>query len=195
MLCICKRPENLCELLISGQYIRCQHCTKLRERSIDYNIKMTVKEEKRAQKPQMSANSQLMCPYRHLIAKLAKVADLALKTEASARRRIAALTSRIQALHVQQVHIQCLDESYHSPPSSITSESVALQQSLRKLDDSFKKLFWQPQMKALACRDLQQKRWHPLITKWCLHLHMPSSAAYTATWGHRACLFCHQSTP
>ena len=88
---------------------------------------------------------------------------------------------------VQQVHIQCLDESYHSPPSSITSESVALQQSLRKLDDSFKKLFWQPQMKALACRDLQQRRWHPLITKWCLHLHMPSSAAYTATWGHQVC--------
>ena len=86
-----------------------------------------------------------MCPYRHLIANLAKLADLALETEASARRRIAALTSRIQALYSK--YSVSIDESYHSPPLSHLHESVVLQQSLHLPDDSFKKLFWQLQMK------------------------------------------------
>ena len=75
-------------------------------RDLDCDIKMTLEEEKRVQKP-------LMCPYRHLIAKLAKLADLALETEASASRRIVALTSRIQALYKYTYSVPI--ESYHSP--------------------------------------------------------------------------------
>ena len=45
-------------------------------------------------------------------------------------------------------------------------------------DGSFKKLFWEQQVKALMSKDPRQRRWHPLIIKWCLNLRMMSSAAY-----------------
>ena len=39
-------------------------------------------------------------------------------------------------------------------------------------DGSFRKLFWQQQMKALSCQDLCQRHWHPLMIKWCLNLKL-----------------------
>ena len=38
------------------------------------------------------------------------------------------------------------------------------------LDNSFEKLFWEQQQKALQSKDGRQMRWHPLMIKWCLYL-------------------------
>lgn len=106
--------------------------------------------------------------------KLSKLSDLANEKEAS-RRKIAALTSRVEALH--RLSSCPVDDSSDADLTSImTKESEALQKALP--DDSFKKLFWDQQVKALSCKDPRQRRWHPLIIKWCLNLHMLSSAAY-----------------
>ena len=43
---------------------------------------------------------------------------------------------------------------------------------------SFQKLFWEEQKKAVSCKDPRQRRWSPLMIKWCLNLRMTSTGAY-----------------
>ena len=45
-------------------------------------------------------------------------------------------------------------------------------------EGSFQHLFWKQQMEARLETKPQQRRWHPLLIKWCLNLRMISSAAY-----------------
>lgn len=45
-------------------------------------------------------------------------------------------------------------------------------------EGSFQHLFWKQQMEARSATSPQQRRWHPLLIKWCLNLRMISSAAY-----------------
>ena len=45
---------------------------------------------------------------------------------------------------------------------------------------SFRKFFWQQQMKALSCNDARQIRWHPLMIKWCVSIMLRSNSAYHA---------------
>ena len=46
------------------------------------------------------------------------------------------------------------------------------------LYNSFEKLFWEQQQKALQSKDGRQMRWHPLMIKWCLYLRHLSGKAY-----------------
>ena len=48
------------------------------------------------------------------------------------------------------------------------------------LEGSFRRMFWDQQMKALNMEDSRQVRWHPAMIKWCLHLKFLSSSAYHA---------------
>ena len=45
---------------------------------------------------------------------------------------------------------------------------------------SFRRIFWDEQLKALQTKDPRQIRWHPALIKWCLHLKFKSSSAYHA---------------
>ena len=47
-----------------------------------------------------------------------------------------------------------------------------------KEPDSYRRLFWEQQAKALKLTDRRQVRWHPMIIKWCLRLKLLSSACY-----------------
>ena len=44
-------------------------------------------------------------------------------------------------------------------------------------EGSFQHLIWKQQMEACLATNPQQRRWHPLLIKWCLNLQI-SSAAY-----------------
>ena len=46
--------------------------------------------------------------------------------------------------------------------------------------DSFQRLFWEEQRKALRARGPTAIRWHPMMIRWCLHIKFLSSAAYNA---------------
>lgn len=164
----CREPR--CELLISAQHIRCQPCTSLREK---------LRHKADRGKARVSAEATDVSKFTPNVClstndKLAKLAELASEKETS-KRKISALTSRIEALHTKygvSVDVSCDTDL----TTIITSESAALQQALP--DGSFRKLFWQQQLKALSCKDQRQRRWHPLIIKWCLNLRMMSTAAY-----------------
>ena len=45
---------------------------------------------------------------------------------------------------------------------------------------SFRRIFWDQQMKAFSTNDNRQIRWHPAMIKWCLHMKFLSSGAYNA---------------
>ena len=90
------------------------------------------------------------------------------------RRKVAFLTAKVQALHSKGLTVgETLDGDL---VSIMQSESSKVQNTLP--DGSFRTLFWQEQMKALSCQDPRQRRWHPMIIKWCLNLRMLSTAAY-----------------
>ena len=44
------------------------------------------------------------------------------------------------------------------------------------VEGSFQHLFWKQQMEARLATKPQQRRWHPLLFKWCLNLRIPSAA-------------------
>ena len=44
--------------------------------------------------------------------------------------------------------------------------------------DSFRRLFWEEQLKAARANDARQMRWHPMIISWYLNLKLLSSSAY-----------------
>ena len=46
-------------------------------------------------------------------------------------------------------------------------------------DDSFEKLFWEQQKKAFQC-DPRRRRWHPMMIRFALHIHLRSPSAYRA---------------
>lgn len=47
-----------------------------------------------------------------------------------------------------------------------------------KGNDTFQKIFWMQQLKALTLKSKSSVRWHPLIIRWALYLHHRSSGAY-----------------
>ena len=46
--------------------------------------------------------------------------------------------------------------------------------------DSFRRLFWEQQLKATRIKDKWQIRWHPALIKWSLHLKYLLAGAYHA---------------
>ena len=49
-------------------------------------------------------------------------------------------------------------------------------------EGTFHRLFWEQQVEAMT-KQPTQRRWHPMLIRWCLHLKMMSSAAYDALRG------------
>ena len=47
-------------------------------------------------------------------------------------------------------------------------------------EGSFKRVFWDQQLKASQIQDSRQLRWYPAMIKWCLYLKFISSGAYHA---------------
>lgn len=101
---------------------------------------------------------------------LQKLAILAVNQKDS-RRKINTLIARIEAMCQKDGIL--VDSELHQDLVAIVGES---QQALP--NGSFRKLFWEQQVKALQNKDPRQRRWHLLIIKWRLNLKMMSSSAY-----------------
>lgn len=43
---------------------------------------------------------------------------------------------------------------------------------------TFRRLFWEEQMKVNKLKDTRQMRWHPIMIRWCLNLKLLSSSSY-----------------
>ena len=156
--------DDQCTLLVPTSMLRCQDCTRLKERQRQKALRESQQGETSGSSC-FTANAYLSTPK-----KLQKLAILAVNQKDS-RRKINTLTARIEAMCQKDGIL--VDSELHQDLVAIVGES---QQTLP--DGSFRKLFWEQQVKALQNKDPRQRRWHPLIIKWCLNLKMMSSSAY-----------------
>ncbi len=72
-----------------------------------------------------------------------------------------------------------VDEDLHSDLAQIMGERSSEVQDKHD-SDSFQRVFWEQQLQAHQAASPKQYRWHPMMIRWCLHLHMLSSSAYDA---------------
>lgn len=84
------------------------------------------------------------------------------------------------AISVRKLGVE-VDDSLHSG-----LEGIMLGNTANILDKyaegSFHHLFWDQQIKAMSTAP-KQRRWHPMLIRWCLHLKMLSSSGYDALRG------------
>ena len=70
-----------------------------------------------------------------------------------------------------------VDQQTHDDLLTIMEESEECQQLP---SDSFKRIFWNQQLKAARLKSKSAMRWHPLMIKWCIYLRHLSSGCYEA---------------
>ena len=91
------------------------------------------------------------------------------------------------------MHVRWQKRSSPSERSAISSVEEEMDADLRRIMDdydanicsasapqSFQCLFWKQQREAMGKSNPRQIRWHPMMIKWCLHVHMLSSASYNS---------------
>ena len=68
------------------------------------------------------------------------------------------------------------DDNIHHDLQEIMEENTPRITAFPK--NSFERLFWEQQLKALQLKDGRSMRWHPLMIKWCLYLRHLSWKPY-----------------
>ena len=84
--------------------------------------------------------------------------------------------NKISVRERERVTILCAS----SNEGIVTEQNASIREKYP--DGSFHHLFWDQQVKALATTP-KQRRWHPMLIRWCLHLKMLSTSAYESLRG------------
>ena len=98
----------------------------------------------------------------------------------------ARLDAKIKVVERMKARIAHLTEVNGVQIGSMSSDFSAVMTEMTETvhnqypKDSFQRLFWDEQIRALKKSDSTQIRWHPAMIKWCLHLKFISSGAYHA---------------
>ena len=96
-----------------------------------------------------------------------------------AEKQIKRIKNKIAAsTETRGVH---LDESFNADLIRIMDDQSSSIESEYE-ENSFHRLFWKQQLEATA-KHPTQRRWHPMLIRWCLHLRMLSSSAYDSLRG------------
>ena len=106
-----------------------------------------------------------------------KVKTLKLKKRVrSAEKKVKYMEDKIAA-STEKLAVH-LDDSLHGDLKYIMNEqNETIQQQYK--EGTFHCLFWDQQLEVMS-KYPTQRRWHPMLIRWCLHLRMISSAAYDA---------------
>ena len=72
-----------------------------------------------------------------------------------------------------------IDPELESELTSIMSDNTPGIKE-KEPEDSFRYILWQQQLQAMKQKNPRNRRWHPAIVRWCLHLKLISSSAYNA---------------
>ena len=94
-----------------------------------------------------------------------------------AQRQISRLKARLQ--EETAAVGETVAEDMHASLQTIIADSEFMVQD-RFPPDSFGRIFWEEQKKAVQASTPSTMRWHPLMIKWCLHLRHLSSSSYEA---------------
>ena len=161
-----------CELLTTSEKCKCRPCITYRATI----RKLYNRWCKRSLSPIGDSSSHTNFRYMNTPEKKAKVAELK-KRATMAENEVRKLQAKIEQLTQQQG--DNVENGFHGDLLGIMKEKTPEIVEAYP-EGSFKRLFWEEQLRAASKKDMRQVRWHPLIIRWCLNLKLLSSSAYHA---------------
>ncbi len=164
---------STCELLADGN--RCTSCMSYRDslRSMHHRW---LKQKSLSPSKRQSTRSKTNLRWLSTPEKCKRYSHLRTRLDAKAKV-IKRLKEKVQV--IMEKNRVALDPALNSDFKAIMSE-MSSKVHAECAEDSFKRVFWDQQLKAADVKDSRQVRWHPGIIKWCLHLKFISSGGYHA---------------
>lgn len=116
--------------------------------------------------------------YRYLSSSEMKIRMANLQSEVEKKRRDLERVKQKLDMLMEENGVSIDDDLQQDLASIIEEEASNI--SDKHSPDTFQRLFWEQQSKAMRLKDKRQIRWHPMFIKWCLSLKLISSASYHA---------------
>ena len=154
-----------CEVLIQGA--KCIHCQSYRSQLRAMYSRCKRKESDTCNNSKYTNNRHLKTPE-----KIEKLKILQTKV-IEAGKQIKSLTLRMSKLSTGV----SIDEALHTDLLGIAEQHNTSIMELFPVG-SFRRLFWEEQVKAAKLSHARQMRWHPMVIRWCLNLKLLSTFAY-----------------
>ena len=165
--------HNKCDLVILDD-IRCSAC-KGQHKAL-HAIYTRISKRGAEKENQTSPSSHVK--YCHLTTpekkeRISRLHD----TARVAKQRIGRLEARLKK-EIDDMGDVIVKDTHQELHSIMSDHESLVHQSFPP--DSFGRLFWDQQSKALQAKTASAMRWHPLMIKWCLYLRHLSGGGYEA---------------
>ena len=162
-----------CEVLVHGP--KCEACKKYRP-VLRFLHSQWVRQLKSDAEKHTAVSSHTN--YRYLRTPQRKELMSKLRAEVKSKRNeVERLKSKLK--EATEKWGICVDKQLEDDLQAIMVENTK-EVSQKYAENSFHRLFWDQQLKALKVQDKRQVRWHPMMIRWCLSLKLLSSASYSA---------------
>lgn len=155
-----------CSLLVHGA--KCQACTDCRSHLRATHSRWSRNKDKVSK---FSNNRYLNTPQKQR-----KMKDLQARAYA-AEQEVKKLQEYIKSSTEKNGVL--VDESLHNDLQAVMKDQS---KEISKLfpEGSFRRLFWDEQLKMAKLKNAASMKWHPMMIRWCLNLKLLSSSAYHA---------------
>ena len=164
---------STCEMLVNGN--KCSSCISYRD-SLRSMFHRWSKQKSLSPSKRQSTRSRTNMRWLTTPEKDKRYSQLRRRLDAKSKE-VKRLKDKINIM-IEKNHVS-LDATLHSDFRGIMTEmSQKIQEECA--ENSFRRLFWEEQLKAASVKNNRQVRWHPAIIKWCLHLKFISSGGYHA---------------
>ena len=163
------RTSN-CELLVHDQ--KCKSCIAYRRTLRVLHSRWSVRNSADISSSSSHTNNR----YLNTPEKCVKISKLKQRVKI-AESEVVRLKEKV--LNMLEKSGEEIDEGLHGDLSSIVQEKSEDIHTFFP-EGTFRRVFWDQQVKNSRKSDSRQYRWHPLMIKWCLNLKLLSSAAYHA---------------
>ena len=161
-----------CALLVHGS--KCSSCTAYRD-TLRSSYNQWKKKNKSASERALSI-SHTNARFLNSPEKKKKISEWKARARA-AEMKVHRLVEKLMVS--TKKHGIELNEDLHNDLTQIMRDKTNdVQKKYEK--KCFQRVFWEQQLQALKAKSPKQYRWHPMMIRWCLHLHMLSSATYRA---------------
>ena len=161
-----------CHRLVCGA--KCMECANYRD-SLRENYHKWLKQQLKSPSAITSTHSHTNERWLTTTQKEEKSLKLKSRLRAS-NKKIAYLQNKIKELH-DKMAIDVDDDLHNGLIQIMDSHTTEIEKKYH--ENSFHHLFWSQQLTNLRTYPIQ-RRWHPMLIRWCLHLRMLSGSAYDA---------------
>lgn len=167
--------SSRCHLLIRG--MKCSECVSYRDTLRSIHHRWSKKQSKSPSKA-TSTHTHTNERWLNTPQKKEKVSRLKSRMRASEKRAKYMAEKIKESMDNKGMQV---DDPLHIGLNHILNDHT--KEIQKKYEEgSFHRLFWDQQVTNLS-KYPTQRRWHPMLIRWCLHLKMKSSSAYDALRG------------